>query len=83
MDYGHAGDSGILEAISKKSFRPISALSPRFNYHPRSGRLEFSATGRKGKSTSVLSTLNLHPGAKHPVCFARIKSSTYVSMPAG
>jgi len=27
----------------------------------------------KGKSTSVLSTLNLHPGAKHPVCFARIE----------
>jgi hypothetical protein len=26
----------------------------------------------KGKSTSVPSTLNLHPGAKHPVCFAGI-----------
>ena len=28
--------------------------------------------GRKGKSASVLSTLNLHPGAKHPVWIARI-----------
>ena len=45
----------------------------RVNDHPQSGGLEFSATGRKGESTSVLSTLNLHPGAKHPVCFARIK----------
>jgi hypothetical protein len=44
------------------------------NYHPQSGWLEFSATGRKGESTSVLSTLNLHPGAKHPVRFARINA---------
>ena len=42
------------------------------NYHPQSGWLAFSATGRNGKSTSVLSPLNLYPGAKHPVCFARI-----------
>jgi hypothetical protein len=45
------------------------------NYHPQSGWLEFSVTDRKGKSTSVLSMLNLHPGAKHPVCFARINGA--------
>jgi hypothetical protein len=28
----------------------------------------------KGKSTSVLLTLNLQPGAKHPICLARIKT---------
>lgn len=44
----------------------------RVNYHPQSGGPEGSATGRKGKSTSVLSTLNLQPGEKYPVCFARI-----------
>ena len=25
----------------------------------------------------MLSTLNLHPGAKHPVCFARIKCRNF------
>jgi len=47
------------------------------NYHPQSGWLGFSAIGRKGESTSVLSTLNLQPGAKHPVCLARIKKWLY------
>ena len=47
-------------------------MNKRVNHHPQSGWLEFSATDRKDKSTSVLSTLNLHPGAKHPACFARI-----------
>ena len=32
----------------------IPALKFRVNDHPRSGWLEFSAIGRKGKSTSVL-----------------------------
>jgi hypothetical protein len=45
------------------------------NHHPQSGWLEFSAIGRKGKITSVLSTLNLQPGAKHPVYLARIKGN--------
>jgi hypothetical protein len=33
----------------------------------------------KSKNTSMLSTLNLHPGAKHPVCFARINIRTRIS----
>jgi hypothetical protein len=43
----------------------------KVNDHPQSGWLEFSAIGRKGKSTSVLKTVHLQPGAKHPVCMAR------------
>jgi len=31
----------------------------------------FSARGRKGKSTSVLKSVHLQPGAEHPVCMAR------------
>ena len=48
------------------------------NCHPRCGWFAFVRRfmADKGKSTSVLSTLNLHPGAKHPVCFAKIKSCT-------
>ncbi len=33
--------------------------------------LNFSAQAEKGKSTSVLKTVHLQPGAKHPVCMAR------------
>jgi hypothetical protein len=47
-------------------------LKKGINYHPQSVWLEFSVIGRKFKSTSVLSTLNLYPGAELPVCFARI-----------
>jgi predicted secreted hydrolase len=54
----------------------VEKWSARFNYHPRSGWLEFSAIGRKGKSKSVLSTLSLHPGAKYPVRLARISPKT-------
>jgi hypothetical protein len=60
----------------KKAGRRLASI---VNYHPRSAWLDFSATGRKGKNTSVLSTLNLHPGAKHPVFFARIILSPGIS----
>jgi len=51
-------------------------MTVRVNSHLRSGWLEFVRRfmADKGKSTLVLSTLNLHPRAKHPVCFARIIS---------
>ncbi len=39
----------------------------------KAGGLNFQPVAEKSKSTSVLSLSNLHPGAKHPVCFARIK----------
>ncbi|UCH21235.1 MAG: hypothetical protein JSU83_22480 [Deltaproteobacteria bacterium] len=41
------------------------------NDHPLCGWVEFSAISRKGKSTSVLSTVHLQPGAEHPVRMAR------------
>ena len=41
------------------------------NVHPQSGWLEFSAIGRKAKSTSVLQSVHLQPGAEHTVCMAR------------
>jgi hypothetical protein len=69
-------------SIFKRSRIVANLLTPLFepvkkngciNYHPQSGWLEFVRCfmADKGKRTSVLSTLNLHPGAKHPVCFAR------------
>ena len=56
-------------------FRPeviqlISTLAAQLgvNDHPHSGWLGFSAIGRKNKSASVLRSLQVVPGAKHPVC---------------
>jgi hypothetical protein len=54
------------------------SVLPEVNDHPRSGWLEFSALGRKGKSTSVLLTVHLQPGAEHPVCMARNLSALEV-----
>jgi hypothetical protein len=51
------------------------------NDQRRSGWLDFVRRfmADKIKSTSGLSTLNLHPGAKHPVCFSRINIKTRIS----
>jgi hypothetical protein len=60
----------------------ISCCGFCVNYRLRSGWLEFVRrfVADKGKSTSVLSTLNLHPGATHPVCSARINENIEINL---
>ena len=49
-------------------------LNARVSYHPQSRWLDVvrRCMADTGKSASVLSMLNLHPAAKHPVRFTRI-----------
>jgi hypothetical protein len=49
----------------------FATIRTAVNDHLRSRRLEFSATGRKGKRTSVLLSLNLQ-SRRGGICMARI-----------
>ncbi len=64
-------DSGLFNFIFNRVLLINDHVNDEVNDHQRSGWLEFLDIGRKNKSTPVLQTLHLQPGAMHPVCMAR------------
>jgi hypothetical protein len=59
---------------------PLSVFTGRSDHVFPMNFLKSAITFAQGKITSVLSTLNLHPGAKYPVCFASINSVHMVTV---
>jgi len=60
-----------LDTYVRNPFFILNLKSRKVNDQPQSGRLAISAIGRNGKSTTVLLSVHLQPGAEHTVCMAR------------